>query len=226
MNIVIATTKPWFKGLQKSLSKHTSHKVTLIDDFEQLSFESLSLIAPDYVFFPHWNYIIPEVIYSNFECVIFHMTDVPFGRGGSPMQNLIARGIYDTKISALKAEKELDAGPVYLKRDFCLKDGSAQQLFESMSIIIEEMIIQILETKPIPAPQVGKPKLFKRRTPSQSDLKDLTCLQSIYDYIRMLDAEGYPSAFIEVGNMHYSFTNATLENDELMATVRIKKKHD
>jgi len=28
------------------------------------------------------------------------MTDLPFGRGGSPFQNLIARGIYDTKIIA------------------------------------------------------------------------------------------------------------------------------
>ncbi len=26
-----------------------------------------------------------------FECVCFHMTDVPYGRGGSPLQNLIIR---------------------------------------------------------------------------------------------------------------------------------------
>ena len=45
------------------------------------------------------------------------MTDLPFGRGGSPLQNLIERGIKQTKISAIKCVKELDGGDIYLKRD-------------------------------------------------------------------------------------------------------------
>ena len=40
------------------------------------------------------------------------MTDLPYGRGGSPLQNLIVRGHKETKISAIKVVKELDAGPV------------------------------------------------------------------------------------------------------------------
>ncbi len=36
-------------------------------------------LKPRYVFFPHWSHIIPQDIYENFECVIFHMTDFPFG---------------------------------------------------------------------------------------------------------------------------------------------------
>ena len=45
------------------------------------------------------------------------MTDLPYGRGGSPLQNLIARGFLETKISAILVEKQLDAGPVYLKME-------------------------------------------------------------------------------------------------------------
>jgi methionyl-tRNA formyltransferase len=44
------------------------------------------------------------------------MTDLPFGRGGSPLQNLISRKIYNTKLSAIRVVKELDAGPVFLKK--------------------------------------------------------------------------------------------------------------
>ena len=51
------------------------------------------------------------------------MTDVPFGRGGSPLQNLISRGIYETKISAFRCVAEMDAGPVYPKRPFSLAEG-------------------------------------------------------------------------------------------------------
>jgi len=38
------------------------------------------------------------------------MTDLSYGRGGSPLQNLIVRGYKDTMISALWIEKELDSG--------------------------------------------------------------------------------------------------------------------
>ena len=59
----------------------------------ELTRAALEQAKPRYVFFPHWSHIIPEDIHGAFECVIFHMTDLPFGRGGSPLQNLIARGI-------------------------------------------------------------------------------------------------------------------------------------
>ena len=35
------------------------------------------------------------------------MTDLPYGRGGSPLQNLIIRGFESTKISAIEFKMEL-----------------------------------------------------------------------------------------------------------------------
>jgi methionyl-tRNA formyltransferase len=57
------------------------------------------------------------------------MTDLPFGRGGSSMQNLISRGICQTKLSAIQCVEEIDAGDIYLKKDFSLKEGSAKELY-------------------------------------------------------------------------------------------------
>ena len=51
---------------------------------------------------------IPTEIFTSFECIVFHMTDLPYGRGGSPLQNLIVRGHKKTKVSALKVVKEVD----------------------------------------------------------------------------------------------------------------------
>ena len=45
---------------------------------------------------------MPSEIIRNYECICFHETDLPFGRGGSPIQNLIVRGFKTTKISAIK----------------------------------------------------------------------------------------------------------------------------
>ena len=64
--------------------------------------------------------IIPKKIYSNYDCIVFHMTDLPYGRGGSPLQNLIVRGHKETKISALNVQSGLDTGDIYLKKKLIL----------------------------------------------------------------------------------------------------------
>lgn len=92
---------------------------------------------PDFVFFPHWSYIIPKSIYERYTCVVFHMTDLPVGRGGSPLQNLIVRGIRETKISAIKVQQEIDAEPIYMKRPETL-EGSAKDIFCRISEIISQ----------------------------------------------------------------------------------------
>ena len=143
MVCIIASNKKWYAGLPESLSVQTGHQFVYIKRKEDLSAEFLERIKPRYVFLPHWSFLLPENVFEKYECIIFHMTDVPFGRGGSPLQNLISRGIYETKISALRCVKELDAGPVYLKRPLSLY-GSAEEIYLRASEIIEDMIYQII----------------------------------------------------------------------------------
>ena len=150
------------------------------------------------------------------------MTDLPFGRGGSPLQNLIEREIYDTKISAIKCTKELDGGDIYLKKDFSLKSGAARELYFKAGNIVSEMIDEIIEENPIPTPQYGEVVEFKRRTPDMSDIKNLKDLNKIYDYIRMLDVDGYPRAYLENRNIRLEFFNTKIEDGKLTAQVEIR----
>ncbi len=176
------------------------------------------------IFIPHWSFIIPKEIYQNFECILFHMTDLPFGRGGSPLQNLIKLGKTDTKITAFRVNEQIDSGPIYLKKALSL-EGSAKEIFKRASNIIEEMILEILNKKPIPKPQIGTPTYFKRRETSQSSINGLSSLKEFYDHIRMLDCEGYPKAYFEFENFLIEFDNANLKDDKnLKANVRIFKR--
>ena len=119
---IIATIKSWNIKNAKRLKKKTGRgEFVIISDKDRLTHDNVRKIDPIYIFFPHWSWMIPKEIYDNYECVVFHMTDLPFGRGGSPLQNLLGRGISDTKVTALKAVKATDAGPVYLKRILSLK---------------------------------------------------------------------------------------------------------
>ena len=224
--IIIATTKSWNveNALKLRDSYSDEYEILLITDNADLNYKTISEFNPKYIFFPHWSWIIPDEIYNNYECVVFHITDLPYGRGGSPLQNLIVRKIYTTKISALKVEKDLDAGKIYLKNDFYIGLGSAEEIFiNASSIIFSEMIPFILDNNPRPQEQKGKPVFFKRRKPEESDMvqMDYLTLQEMYDFIRMLDAEGYPKSFIKLGKYKIEFSEVHKKSDKIIGTFEV-----
>jgi methionyl-tRNA formyltransferase len=202
------------------LRARTVCNFVFISDPLELTSENLAALNPRFVFLPHWSHRIDSSIYKQFECVIFHMTDLPFGRGGSPLQNLVARGIYETRISALRCVEEMDAGPIYLKKPLSLH-GSAEEIFLRASNVIEEMIIEILENSPKAIPQEGTATVFERRKPDESNLAVAQTLEQAFDLIRMLDAEGYPNAFVNVGPFKIEFTRASMKTGHVVADVRI-----
>ena len=223
---VILSEKSWHKDLFLSLDTEFKEiKWTLIDNKFDFSDKFLSKLNPDIIFIPHWSYIISDEIFNKFKCIVFHMTDLPYGRGGSPLQNLIIRGHKKTKISAIKVSHRIDTGDLNLKSNLDLY-GSAKEIFIKSSLVIYNMISEILTTNPKPIPQTGKITNFKRRTPSQGSIINLTNLNEVYDFIRMLDCEGYPNAFIETSNLKFEFKNAKfdVDNNLIDANVRIFRK--
>ena len=223
-NYIILSQKPWNKFLLEDLSLKTDDNWVLISSKDDFSNDNLNKINPDKIFIPHWSYIIPELIFNSYECIVFHMTDLPYGRGGSPLQNLIMLGHKNTKISALQVESGIDTGDIYLKKDLSLS-GTAQDIYERANEVISDMIVEIVKTKPVPIKQEGNPTLFKRRKPSMSNMNDIESLDEVYDFIRMLDADGYPHAFLETSNCKFEFRKVSKQNDNtLEAYVRITKK--
>jgi len=189
----------------------------------QLELEHLlsSSGKPRYIFFIHWSQRVPDIWVQQYECVCFHMTDVPFGRGGTPLQNLIVRGFTETVVTSLQMNSDIDAGPVYFKRRLSL-EGSAEEIYIRQSNIIVTMIIDIITTNPKPSPQIGEVVLFKRRKPHDSVIPDnLQELEDVHRFIRMLDADGYPKAYFEYAGFRFEFSRANLYNERIIADVKI-----
>jgi methionyl-tRNA formyltransferase len=181
---------------------------------------------PGMCFSPHWSWKVPKAVLDEFECVCFHMTDVPYGRGGSPLQNLILAGHQETKISALRMVEEMDAGPVYLKQPMLLS-GSAKAIYERASDVVFDMIGEMTARQPVPMQQEGTVAKFSRRKPSESRLPVAGEASNLYDHIRMLDAPTYPPAFIEWGDFRLEFGHAELVADgSVSAQVSIRKKKE
>ena len=217
---IVLGTKPWTDRLFKEQILFYEGDWFYMEKKEDLSIEKINIIKPRYIFFLHWSWIVPDEIIDKYECVCFHMTDVPFGRGGSPLQNLIMNGHRQTKLTALRMVHELDAGPVYMKRDLCL-EGNAEEIYLRATYLSAEMIKDITTTKPVPMPQAGEAVVFKRRTPAQSAIPSFDSLIQLHDFIRMLDADGYPRAFIEYNGFRYEFSRANIYDGHIIADVKI-----
>lgn len=189
-------------------------------------YDRIKDIDPRYIFVTHWSWMIPEEIWGNYETVLFHPADLPFGRGGTPIQNQIVRGIYDIKLTAFRVNEGIDTGPIYLKRDFNISEGNVDQILSRASkIYFEDMIPYILRERVTPVPQEGKVVQFKRRKPSQSNFLDEIRSnpepRKVYDFIRMLDGEGYPRAYVPVGDKKLELYNASLEGNIVRAETRL-----
>ena len=218
--IAIATPHARYDHLERVLRDVHGFEIFRLRHRDELSEERIASFGVSHIFFPHWSWLIPESIHQHYECVVFHMTDLPFGRGGSPLQNLIRRGIYETQLSALRVNAGLDTGPIYLKRPLSLY-GSAEEIYLRAAQIMEGMISEIVQGSLRPEPQQGEPTVFPRLRPQDGSIAALESLGQVHDWIRMLDADGYPRAFIRIGHLRLEFERSRRDVDSVSADVRI-----
>lgn len=224
MKYIVASSKDWFKKHAKSKA-YQELDIYEISKKEELTLELLEKIKPRFIFFPHWNWIVGPEIFNRYECVVFHTAPLPYGRGGSPVQNLILQGLVTSPVNALRMTDSLDGGPVYGAMEISL-DGTIRDIFERIASVVEELILDLVKNEPTPVEQKGEPFYFKRLSPKDNELPTDATLNDWYNRIRMVDGEGYPPAFIKYGKYKINFSSASLQGNELTAQIRLSKNED
>lgn len=212
--ILIVTLKKWnllnFQKFKKK-NKH-NYNLHIILKNKDLKKEKLININPDFIFFIHWSTKVSEEIINNFNCYNFHMTDLPFGRGGSPLQNLLLRDIEKTKISLIKMNNKLDQGDIIYKEKFNLK-GNAREIYNLLSIKSFRIIEKIIKRKKLKLiKQKGYVKNFKRIKKNSLIIKNKLTLKNIYNQIRMRDTESYERTFVKIGKYKIYLKDAKINS--------------
>ena len=219
--IIIACSKKWFlKNI--NLLKIKKKNLIIIQERKKLNIKNLNKINPKIIFFPHWGFKVQNSILKKFICICFHAAPLPYGRGGSPIQNLILKKLENTPVCAIKMTNKIDAGPIYLKRNISLS-GNLDAIFERISLRIIEMIKIIINKNLTPKRQVGKIVVFKRLKKAKSEIKGFENINKIYDKIRMLNSKEYPNSFVKKGNYKIYFTNPILKKKKIYCEAKILK---
>ena len=117
--------------------------------------------------------------------------------------------------------EKLDGGDIIIKKDLSLK-GNLSDIFERMKKNDLEILGKIISGNFNSYKQKGSSSTYKRRKPSDSELKSLNHSKKyLYNFIRMLE-DPYPNAFMNVGKHKIIFKSARLMKNKLSVEVDIE----
>lgn len=223
MKYAIACKNEPFYQLLNEYAPDVAKKALLLKNKEDLNQKTLRDNGINIIFFPHWSWFVDEDITKEYTCICFHSSPVPYGRGGSPVQNMVFRGHQATEIVALKMNTSVDGGPVYIRKNISLL-GGGEEVYRRIYITVIELIKELINKLPKPVAQEGTVTSFKRRKKEESKLSLLELPEFIFDKIRILDIDGYPPAYIDIGNYRLTVSHPVLRiNGDINAHVNISR---
>lgn len=137
--------------------------------------------------------------------IIIHESDLPSGRGWSPLSWQVLEGKKQIPIVLFEAREELDAGPIYL-RDVIELDGTEllPELKNKQGAKTVELVCRFLEQWPdvTPDEQTGIPTFYPKRTRQDDQLELSKTLAEHFDHLRIMDNERYPAWFEHRGRTY------------------------
>ena len=129
--------------------------------------------------------------------IVIHASDLPRGKGWSPLTWQILEGKNTIPISVFEANEKIDAGKIYLKANLILEGNELiDEIREKLSFEIEKLIFSFLEMdKSKSKEQVGKETFYSKRTKENSELDINKSIESQFNLLRVCDNNKYPAFF-------------------------------
>lgn len=144
--------------------------------------------------------IIPlEKLQNNCINLVIHESDLPKGRGFSPVQWQVEQGSNVIKTKLIAAEEEADVGDVFLTDEICLEGHelfSEIRLKQALSSI--RLIERFLSAYPSVSatPQSGSPTYYRRRTRKDDELNVDQTLREQFNKLRVAQNDNFPLYFL------------------------------
>ena len=130
--------------------------------------------------------------------IVCHPSDLPSGKGSSPIAWEIIGGNNELTFTLFEAIEGVDSGQVYSKKKVNLiGDELNDEIKKIQAEITFAMIIDYIKSYPNyeSYPQSGKESFYKRRTPADCELDINKSIKEQFDLLRTVDNENYPAFF-------------------------------
>ena len=177
------------------------HRVLWAHDKENLR-------GADFCFMLGCGQIVPESKLAQFRnCLVVHESDLPEGKGWSPLTWQILEGKRRVPVTLLEAARKVDSGPIYAQEWLTFR---GDELIEEMRAAVANSTLELCrkfvreypQIKESARHQTGTETFYRRRTPEDSRLDMDATIESQFDLLRVVDDQRYP-AFFEARGHRY-----------------------
>lgn len=197
MNITILTDnqKSWYLHYGEILANELSimgHSVKYIYNQENIT-------QGDICFILSCSKIVKsQYLALNRHNIVVHASDLPYGKGFSPLQWQILEGANDIVLTLFEATNSLDAGPYYIKERVFFK---GTELYDELRDLLAKKInslcikfIKEINTLP-PIEQTGEESFFNKRTIKDDEIDPNKTIKEQFNKFRIADNENFPLWF-------------------------------
>jgi len=202
ITIITDNINSWFipfgEILQKELQKK-GHIVYYVTDKSEIKKGEVCFILSCS------KIIEEEYLKLNKHNIVVHASDLPAGKGFSPLQWQILEGKNEIILTLFEAVKEVDAGPFYIKRKLLIE--STDLLYESrkkMGNLIVNMCIEYIEQgeniKPIK--QIGEESFYRKRKREDDEIDINKTIKEQFNHFRIADNEKFSLYFEYLGEKY------------------------
>ena len=146
-----------------------------------------------------FNIVTKEFLAKNKHNIVVHASDLPKGKGWSPMTWQILEGKNHIPVTLFEASEKCDAGDIYLKDSITLNgDELIDEWQDLLGNKIVEMCINFVKNYEnlAPIPQTGEESFYNRRLPKDSELDINKTIKEQFNLLRVVDNERYPAYFV------------------------------
>lgn len=165
-------------------------------------YSDLNIIESEYLFLISCSKKLSkeEINKHKLVCVL-HESDVPYGRGWSPLAWQVLEGKKEIIISAIKCAEEIDSGDVIGQRPLILDDSElSDELHKKSSEVKQSLILEIIKGFKS-RPQFGESSYYRKRTPKDSELDVDKTIKNQFNLLRICDSR-FPAFFYLHGNKY------------------------
>jgi methionyl-tRNA formyltransferase len=170
-----------------------NHKIKLITSSKDIEYGTI-------LFLISCTEIINKDIRNKFKkTLVIHESDLPNGKGWSPIVWQIIEGSNLIPITLLEAEDKVDSGAIWEKRFVKLEghetyDEINSKIFPEKIKLLDFAIEHFNDINPIPQND-SESTYFQKRTPKDSEINVKKPISEQFDLLRIADPERYPCFF-------------------------------
>ena len=157
-----------------------------------------------------------DVLARNRLNVVVHASDLPRGRGFSPLVWQVLEGLNVVPLCMIEAADPVDSGAILMREQLVFEGHELNdEMREAMGAAIVGMCLRMMaaEAPPVGEPQAGEPTWFRRRRPEDSRLDPGKSIAEQFDLLRVVDNQRYP-AFFEHRGRRYALRIEKLDDAE------------